>query len=315
VNARPDEGEELLLLGPWREAYARFYGRAPALEGENGAHRAFTFHRETDPFRLFDRMVGTTGPFAPKPALLERVRSLGYAWEHDGLLLTSPLPASFRRRMSELDLDTFGFSPRVVCVDALGIPAGTWLSHLLEGTMPIHAGTSALYERAHPESRRSERRSKAIIHHLLSVHHDMTKHVLCCHSIPKRRLLELGEMAKGALGRVQLTVARRPKVARWLDGMPKDWFAPVPLLSFYENDLVDYCYRLWRVIERPEDFAGAFERPSHYAQLVDVLRRRMEQAKTARLFGFSEPPRPYVRFEIDGEALAREQASRARSSS
>ena len=139
-----------------------------------------------------------------------------------------------------------------------------------------------------------------MIHHLLSGLHDMTKHVLPFHLVPRSRLLELGERAVAAMGFVKRRLARELGWARIQGFAPKEWLAPVPLLSFYENDLVDYCHGVWNAIERPEDFEPTFVRSRHYAQLVDVLASRARQAK-----GLGAPwsrvwPRPYLRFEIDG---------------
>jgi hypothetical protein len=300
--SEPDDEErhELALLEPWRRAYRAFYGHSPEL-GTSAGRSTFTIRREEDPFHLFRRMIGTIGRFAGKPRLLEHVRSLGFEWDDAGVLRTVPLPASFRRRLSVLGPPS-GFSPEVTVVDALEIPAGSWLVRLSEARAPIQAGTEELYLRARPaRSSGPERWRRAMIHHLLSVPHDMSKHVLACHLVPRARLLDLGERVVSVMGRWKRRVAGTLAWARWLGSIPKECLAPVPLLTFYENDLVDYSHAVWDAIDDPHDFASVFARPSHYAQLVDVLSRRMEQVKG---FGFrlrrgSVPPRPYTRFAID----------------
>jgi hypothetical protein len=48
----------------------------------------------------------------------------------------------------------------------------------------------------------------------------------------------------------------------------------------------------------PEDFVATFTRKSHYAQLLDVLSRRLLQAAKVGTPWRDVPPRPYARFEV-----------------
>ncbi len=285
-------------IAPWRAAYEAFYGHAPELRrGDDGSQ--LVFRREHDRFGLFRRMVGTLGMFAEKPRMLAHLRVLGFDWDEDGVLLTIPTPMSFRERMAGLGLSGSGFVPEVVLLDALGIPAGAWLTHLTRAVVPLNVGTERLYARELPAGR-SARRERSMIHHLLCLPHDTTKHVLVFHLIPGSCLAELGDRARSALGpgRRWLGGDVSHRLARFLGPLPKGLLAPVVLLTFYENDLYDYCQRVWSVLDRPEDFAPTFARKSHYAQLVDVLSRRVAQVEELGAPWRQVPPRPYARFEV-----------------
>jgi hypothetical protein len=290
---------EIALFRPWQLAYETHYGFRPELRSSDGALSTLTFRREPNELDLFRRMVGTMARFAHKPRLTEHVRSLGYGWDEDGLILTVPSPGAFRRRMSELGFEASGFIPSVVVLGALDIPLGSWLLELTQGTLPIQLGTAELYARVHG-SRAGGRTRGRLIHHLLSVLHDMSKHVLPLHLAPRTKLLELGRRVMLAMGPLRRLFARELGWARLLGSVPKQWLAPVALLTFYENDLVDYCHSVWNAIEDPEDFGPTFTRSRHYDQLEDVLSRRLRHATAYGLPSSEAPPRPYARFEIDG---------------
>jgi hypothetical protein len=304
-----EAAKEAQRLAPWRAAYGAFYGRAPELR-QQGSDGVWTlrFRREDDRFDLFRRMVGTLGRFANKPRMLTHLRSLGFDWDEDGVLLTMPTPHGFRERMAALGLSGSGFAPEILALDGLDLPAGAWLSRLFSAVVPINVGTESLYAHELPggHSRVFARRTAAarwqqsMIHHLLAVPHDTTKHVLALHLVPRSCLLDLGERARAGVGPFRRWLGgdlslRHP---RSLGSVPKGWLAPVPLLTFYENDLVDYCHSVWAAVDVPEDFVATFTRKSHYAQLLDVLSRRLLQAAKVGTPWRDVPPRPYARFEV-----------------
>jgi hypothetical protein len=303
TDALVGEEQELVLLGPWRRAYEAHYGRAPELRTDAGTS-TLTFRREVDDPDLYRRMVGTLGRFADKPKLRERVRALGYGWDEDGLLLTVPLPTALLHRMRALGLHGSGFVPEFIVLNSLDLPIGAWLLRLAAGTVPIQVGTAELYSRetSRPPRGKGKRRQGRWTHHLLSLLHDMTKHVLPLHMVPRATLEQLGERVVSALGPLRRRVARETRWARLLSAVPKEWLAPVALLTFYENDLVDYGHAVWSAIEVPEDFEPTFLLRRHYTQLEDVLSRRIEQARALGFPAGEAPPRPYARFEIDGPA-------------
>jgi hypothetical protein len=294
-----EASKEARVLGPWMAAYGAFFGHAPELQLGDDGSGSLVFRREEDRFGLFRRMVGTLGMFAKKPRMLVHLRALGFDWDTDGVFLTIPTPKSFRERLSGLGLSGSGFVPEVVPLDAPEIPAGAWLMHLIRAVVPLNVGTERLYARELP-ARRTARRERSLIHHLLCFPHDTTKHVLLFHLIPKSCLDDFGERARAALGlgRRWLGGDVSLRLARVLGPLPKGLLAPVPLLTFYENDLYDYCQRVWSVVDHPEDFAPTFTRQSHYQQLVDVLSRRVAQAEEIGVPWREVPPRPYARFEI-----------------
>ncbi len=300
--------EEVRQLAPWRAAYEAFYGRAPELRQEKGGLFSLSFRHEHDRFDLFRRMMGSIGGFANKPRMLAHLRTLGFDWDEDGVLLQIPTPRSFRARVDALGLPSSGFTAEVVLLDALGIPAGAWLSWLVCASLPINVGTTRLYARerltgpsgASIRTERSERWKGSMIHHLLCLPHDTTKHLLVSHLVPRPCLEDLGERARVGFGPPRRWLAGDVsfRLARPFGVLPRACLAPVPLLVFYENDLYDYCRSVWRVIDTPQDFAPTFTKTSHYRQLLDVLGRRVAQATRVGAFWRDAPPRPYARFEI-----------------
>jgi hypothetical protein len=299
-----DDADDAALLAPWIAAYEAFYGRAPVLQTEASGFATLAFQKEDDRYRLFQRMVGTLSRFANKPRMLEHLRRLGYAWDDRGLLLTIPTPASFVRRTQDLGLGDGGVVPRIVPLEALDIPAGTWLLDLTGGQAAIQVGTPRFYDRALPGLRAARAGDGGLwpgraawIHHLLAPLHDMTKHVLSLHLVPRTSLFELGGRVLAAIGPLRRKLAHGRLWTRAAELLPKAVYAPVPLLTFYENDLVDYCHRVWEACSKPEEFAPTFTRGAHYAQLEDVLERRLRQSREWALP--RAPPRVYARFEID----------------
>jgi hypothetical protein len=279
---------ETASLAPWMRAYAAFYGRAPELrEGADG-RRSIRIAAEEDSLDIFRRMVGTIGHFARKPAILQHLRELGYEWNGAGVILTVPTPATFRATMASMDASACGFTPQVTIIDAFDIPAGAWLLDLTRGLVTINVGSAALYRRRSPPHRaalgepRHRSRLGTWLHHLLCLPHDMSKHVLPLHLVPRPAILDLGARVREALGPWRTRVASLG--LKWpgaLGHVPKRWQGPGPLLRFYENDLVDYCHRVWGAVDRPADFAPVFTRPKHYRQLTNALERRIEQVRVA----------------------------------
>ncbi len=313
---------EIARLAPWRAAYGAFYGHAPEVRQRDDGLRTLVFQPERDRFDLFRRMVGTFGGFAKKPRLLAHLRALGFDWSEDGVLLTIPTPASFRVKMAALGLAMSGFVPEILVLEGLDIPAGAWLSHLMRAVVPMNIGTAKLYARelsmdpyARPLRRENARWQQSIIHHLLALLHDTTKHVLTFHLVPRSCLFDLGERARAAIGPLRRWLGGEVSIrhARPLGSVPKGWLAPVPLLTFYENDLVDYCRRVWEVVDRPEDFVPTFTRRAHYEQLVDVFSRRMVQSKRISALLQDLPPRPYARFEVERKSAEARDGSTAES--
>jgi hypothetical protein len=294
-----EAAKEARDLAPWRAAYGGFFGHAPELRRADDGSSVLVFRREEDRFGLFRRMVGTLGMFAKKPRMLAHLRALGFDWDEDGVILTIPTPTSFGERAAILGLAKSGFMPEIVVLDALDIPSGAWLTHLMRAVVPLNVGTERLYARE-LRARRTARRERSMIHHLLCLPHDTTKHLLVFHLVPRSCLDDLGVRARAALGlgRSWLGGDVSLHLARVLGALPKGLLAPVPLLTFYENDLYDYCQRVWSVVDQPEDFAPTFARKSHYVQLVDVLSRRVAQVEEIGVPWREVPPRPYARFEV-----------------
>jgi hypothetical protein len=301
--SREGEAEaEARTLAPWLAAHAALHGSAPTLTcGPEGSTLALPPWE--DGLGLFRRMMGTVEWLLQKPRMVAHVRALGFAWGEDGVLLGMPTPSGLKARLRALHLSSSGFAPDLVSLDGLDPPAGAWLARLMRGVVTMNVGTARLYERTLEggSTPRGRARHEALVHHLLALPHDMTKHVLTFHLVPRSCVLDLGARARLALRPPRAWLANDEALgrARLLGRLPKEWQAPLPLLTFYENDLVDYCSRVFGAIDRPEEFAPTFARPAHYAQLTDVLARRVGQiGRVSGLFR-DVPPRPYARFEID----------------
>jgi hypothetical protein len=212
-------------------------------------------------------MLGNTGYFSHRPALVARALGLGFGWSSAGCILTAPSPWSLNRAL-DAERPRAGYRLRYVPLDASEFPLGPWLVQYLDGVIPVQQPSEGfLRQRLGPgEGPSLAPGARGLRTTLGSVMHDLTVHALNYSAIPEETRAWLRE-----------TVVPR------LDGLALGWREDAgaglrPLARFYDNDLNRYCYEVWARCEAPEDHRGVFLRPENLAQLQHALAVRLDEA-------------------------------------
>jgi hypothetical protein len=262
-GAPPDERR---ALARWAEAFAVVNGWAPRLDdlgggdgGDGAGDFTLTFEPRFDPIE----MLGGTGHFARRPALVTHLARMGFGWDGERVL-TVPSPASFNRLADRLLPPATGYRLAVIESDARRIPLGFWLHTYLAGCIPIHLGTPAFHDTlVAARGWKGERHERKF--QFLSFAHDLSVHALNYQFVPRAAIEAFAARLREALPE---------RYARW--GAP-DAAGPLTIATFFDNDLNRFCYALWSHAEAPADFAGLFA--EHLPQLMACLDQRIEETR------------------------------------
>lgn len=265
-----DADAEAALLGPFLGAYRRRFGRAPTL-GRDAHGLILRFPPHDAPAHA--AVVGRVDVLGAHPAVRRELRRLGFSWDERGRIDAAPAPAGFAARLSAP-----GPRPRWYQTAFSAMNKRTWLEGNLRGEVPLALGAPAYYAalglRAGVPAPELPRARAGRDYHFFGVQHDLTKHLLLTHRVPRALLLDLGR----ALG-----APLRP----WHRGP----LLPAPLYRFYENDLLAYCQAIWRDLPDPEGFVPTCLAPANLAQLW--------RAVDARLAETAAGPRAWLRSDAD----------------
>ena len=282
--ASPSELEvERRMLAPWRAACARFLGSAPRhLRDDRGP--LLKFHSDDSPGHAAAiAKVRVFGGHAPVRAHL---RALGYDWDDAGFLATIPTPLTFVARVRGLGFEP-AYVPELHTITGIYMSKHTWVARQCAGALPVTVGTAGFYRRARVRQLLSRvtpggaRWREHLRYHLHGVQHDMTKHALCLHLVPRAQVQAIGERAMEAWQRHPHRVP------------------PEPLARFFENDLTAYCQAIWRDLPDPAAFAPTFDAPRNLAQLYAALDATIaEHARGPLHWLIAKPPAP-PNFSID----------------
>lgn len=255
-----DPDAEARRLAPWRAAYRRRFGAAPALERDAlGLRLRFPAHPGPD----WAGAVGRVDVLGGHPAVRAYLRRLGFDWNDAAALIAAPSPGSVTARVAALGWVS-GVRPRYYQADAAAMDKRTWLLGNLRGEVPVALASPTWYAllaaRARLPLRESAGARARRDHHFFGVQHDLTKHLLLTHLLPRELVRALGE---------RLAVGLRP----WHRGP----LVAAPLVRFYENDLLAYCQAIWRDLPDPADFAATCRAPDNLAQLWRAAERRLAE--------------------------------------
>ncbi|WAS98600.1 hypothetical protein [Nannocystis punicea] len=278
--AGPDA--EAALLRPFCAAYHRRFGVAPALARDaHGLLLRFPAHD----IPAHAVVVGRVDVLGGHPAVRAYLRQLGFTWDARGFIDGVPGPASLTTRVPAL-----GPRPRYYRAAYSAMNKRTWLEGNLRGEVPIALGAGVYYAALDAAARLrvpEPRRVRAgRDYHFFGVQHDLTKHLLLTHLVPRALLLDLGRALAGGL-------------RRWHRGP----LVPAPLARFYENDLLAYCQQIWRDLVDPSQFAPTCLLAANLDQLWRAVDDRLREsaagpgawlwndADTCPRFHITRPPR------------------------
>ncbi len=276
--APADEVEaERQTLAPWRAACARLLGAAPQYTHDD--HGPLLVFR-SDPSKAHADAIGKVRIYGSHAPVRAHLRALGYAWDTHDFLTTIPTPGSFAARVRSRGFEP-AYLPELHVITDVYMSKHTWVARQCAGALPVTVGTAAFYRRAaiHHAIRRVLPGGAAwrehLRYHLHGLQHDMTKHALCLHLVPRAQVQALGE-------RVLAGWQRHPQRA-----------PPEPLARFFENDLLAYCHAIWRDLPDPEAFAPTFTLAANLAQLYAALDARItELAQGPLRWMITTPARP-----------------------
>lgn len=251
-----DPAAEAALLAPFLAAYHRRFGRAPRLARDpHGLLLRFPDHPGSAHAAVVGR-VDVLGGHLPVRAHFQR---LGFCWDLRGVITGAPTPASLLARLPDL-----GPRPRYYQSVSSAMNKRTWLKGNLRGEVPLTLGVPAYYGALRLAARlrlpELPVQRAARDYHFFGVQHDLTKHLLLTHLVPRRLLLDLGHALAAGL---------RP----WHRGP----LIAAPLLRFYENDLLAYCQSIWRDLPDPAEFVPTCLAPANLAQLWHAVRARLDE--------------------------------------
>ncbi len=100
---------EARLLAPWLAACAAILGHAPRLiAGPGGPQLVFP----ADAGDTYRRAVANIRVM-PHARVRAHVQRLGYAWDADGWITTTPTPLSLRARLRNCGITTSGYTPEL----------------------------------------------------------------------------------------------------------------------------------------------------------------------------------------------------------
>ena len=282
-TATANPNAEAALLAPWRAAYRRFLGAAPELlRDEHGPVLRFP----GDPSPAHAAAIGKVRIYGSHAPVRAHLRALGYAWDHEDYLPTTPTPLTFAARVRRLGFEP-AYLPELHPIDGIYMAKSTWVARHCAGALPIAVGTARFYRRArrrHALSRvlpGGARWREHLQYHLYGPQHDLTKHALCVHLIPPAQARQLGQRAMQAC---HDHPHRRPSE---------------PLSRFFENDLLAYCQHIWRDLPDPAAFAPIFTHPQNLAQLHAALEARIHALAHGPLRWLIRAPTAPPRFTLE----------------
>ena len=253
--------EERAQLATWAHAFEAVYGWGPALEdfaGDVPGGFTITVRPTIDPIEL----LGGTGHFRLRPAMVAQVRRLGFAWTDANRVVTMPSPATFNAIAARLGPD--GYRVRVHPDPQRNLALGPFLTSYLDGFVPVHVASGPLYATVAADRAAAAHRGD-LRFHFGSFAHDLTVHALNYHLIPR---------ACAEAFRARIEAAMPERVRGWrLPDAP----GPLTLTTFFDNDLNRYCYAVWSRSETPSDFARLFAIERNFAQLTACLDRRVDE--------------------------------------
>jgi len=253
--AGPDA--EAALLAPFFAAYRRRFGVAPATARDaHGLLLRFPAHDTP----AHAAVVGRVDVLGGHPAVRAYLQHIGFAWDARGFIAGAPAPASLIARVPAL-----GPRPRYYQAAYSAMNKRTWLEGNLRGELPLALGARAYYAALDlaarlrlPEPRRVRAGRD---YHFFGVQHDLSKHLLLTHLVPRPLLLDLGRA---------LATGLRP----WHRGP----LVSAPLVRFYENDLLAYCQQIWRDLADPAQFAATCLLPPNLDQLWRAVDERLRES-------------------------------------
>lgn len=258
------------------DAHGRFFGVRPRLGPAGACGRpSFTFPVLRDPHGLYADMIGDLSIFGGKPRVLEHLRALGYGWDEAGVLVTVPEPPSLEATLADLGFGPAGLTPRYLAHDLPDLPRAAWFGAVVEGIQPVGIGTRRFYRalfgpeimmRAVARIRPAHR---ALTQHLFYVHHDMSRHVSVMHLVPTESMTAFRRRIREVAGE---------RYARWTGARRALFGPPPPICTFFENDLTNYCHRMWARVDRPEDFRPAFLDRGAHGRLLAVFEQRLQDS-------------------------------------
>ena len=268
---------ERQTLAPWRAACERFLGGAPE-HARDDRGPLLKFRSDDSPGHA--AAIGKVRLYGGHAPVRAHLRALGYDWDHAGFLATIPTPLTFVARVRGLGFEP-AYGPELHTITGIYMSKRTWVARQCAGALPVTVGTADFYRRARLRQLLSHvtpggaRWREHLRYHLHGVQHDMTKHALCLHLVPRAQVRALGERA----------------MAAWNNHPHR--VPPEPLARFFENDLTAYCQSIWRDLPDPAAFAPTFDAPRNLAQLYAALEARVaELARGPMHWLIATPPVP-----------------------
>ena len=277
---------ERRTLAPWRAACERFLGSAPQ-HARDARGPLLKFRGDDSPGHA--AAIGKVRVYGGHAAVRAHLRALGFDWDAAGFLATTPTPLTFVARVRGLGFEP-AYVPELHTIGSIYMSKRTWVARQCAGALPVTVGTAGFYRRARVRQLVSRvvpgaaRWREHLRYHLHGVQHDMSKHALCLHLVPRAQVRALGERATAA----------------WQDHPHRA--PPEPLARFFENDLTAYCQSIWRDLPEPAAFAPTFDSPRNLAQLHAALEARIvELARGPMRWLITTLPSP-PQFSIDRRA-------------
>lgn len=240
VGARLDDDPDHALLRADGRHYARLFGadsaarRVHAVQGDGpGISMYYPAPRRGS--------LPPSGAIYPAPARVvhrRRMRTyfahLGCLFDEDGMPRTVPTPHTLTRALAGRPA-LARLRPRLVRIRGLSLRAAAWARSVAGGVLPVSVAPAWAVELM--RVLRRARRLQRISIDVGMLVHDISLHALGLHAIPGAAWDALVTRA-AALG-----PRHAPQVA-----------------AFFEETLTRTCWALWRELDAPADFAGAFER-------------------------------------------------------
>lgn len=257
------------MLPLWAEAFARVVGWAPALspldanpEVPADLARGRWMLRFDGPIEPVE-MLGNSGHFVHAPALAAHVRRMGFAWDERGVVRGSPSPDAFNALSDALLPPRTGYRMGYIRSDRRNMSLGPFLKTYLSGRVPVQLASEAYYRRVLAVFRPETRGELGF--HFTSFAHDLTVHALNYQLVPWDAIDAF---------RARIVAAVPERVAAWDDPEAP---GPLTLTTFFDNDVNRFCYAVWSIVERAEDFAAVFR--AHVDQLLACLDHRLDETR------------------------------------
>lgn len=255
--------EERAHFAPWARAFEAVYGWGPVFEAfcaDVPDGFTLTVRPAVKPIEL----LGGTGHFRHRPAMVEYVKRLGFGWTDANRIVTMPSPATFNALVERLSPTRDGYRVHVHRDPQRHLALGPYLASCLDGFVPLHVADGPLYPDVAADLAGAAGRED-LRFHFASFAHDLTVHALNYHLVPGESIRSLREHVERALP---------GRHAAWRDPASA---APLTLATFFDNDLNRYGYAVWSRSERPSDFAALYAAPRNFKQLIECLDRRIDE--------------------------------------